>query len=377
MAASAGKGNTASNRTFVPVMDQMRAVRDAALVQFAAECNQEHARLYNEGLRQDVHQERHQTNAETLLICIQPPGLPEHPLRDDFMDCFTRLELDLSPAALFAAIGSIPATANGNERFRAIDFAVALLTKFDREPIQVRKQPKLSDARHWAVQLLDEIFTKDPNWLKIGRKSKADSLGSHPTDSGLLLGSYADLSVLLHPYHIAACMLAVVLFSVVELRSKLIPFVKWAGMTQPQMMNQIRDYEKLAGYLAARLRGMLPDELGLRGTPDWFETAERADQRDMELLLVTFRPGQHPTDHMRAANNLRLGKSRDLAPLRQQLFNDVLFLHRPVGKPAGTSAKGSRTVVADLTGVSPEMEVALKRAALLQPFRERFAGRSA
>ena len=356
------------------ILSDLRAVRQAALAQFAAECNAEHARLYNEGARSDVYQERHQSSAETLYVCFPPPGLPSHPLADDFLESFDRLGLDIFPAALFGVLSSIPATEAGNERLRAVDFAVSVMIKFDDEAGRLPTQSKLSDSPLQGARMIEKLSTKDTKFMSLVLKNSTDSLGSHPAQPDLELGSFADLTIQLEQYHVAGCMLAVVLFRIAELRSKLIPFKMWAGMTRQQMKTVIRDYELLATHLAPTLRRMLPEAFELRREPAWFETATREELWDIDAMLAAFQARVPGKPHL-ARYKAIWPKSRSDAPeLRKRLFNEVLFLHRPVGCPRvprlSSKAKNPLTE-AQVAAEEARLAITDRREPLLASFRER------
>ncbi len=356
------------------ILGDLRAVRQAALAQFAAECNAEHARLYNEGARSDVYQERHQSSAETLYVCFSPPGMPTHPLREDFVDSFERLSLDIYPAALFGVLSSIPATEAGNERLRAVDFAVSVMMKFDDEAGKLPTQSKLSDSPLRGVRMIEKLSTNDSKFMSFRLKNSTDSFGSHPAQPDLELGSFADLTIQLEQYHVAACMLAVVLFRIAELRSKLIPFKLWAGMTRQQMKTLIRDYEVLATHLAPTLRRMLPEVFELRREPAWFETSTKEELWDVDAMLAAFQARVPGKLHIARYKAIWKKNRSDVPELRKRLFNEVLFLHRPVGCPRvprlSSKAKNPPTE-AQAAAEEARLVITDRRAPLLASFRER------
>jgi hypothetical protein len=330
-----------------------RKLRAAALVQFSAECNEEHMRLLADGPQAAVYQDRHTAAAMALTFCLRPHAVKEHPWAKQFEAVFLALRLEVERSELDAVVRSIPASEVGNERLRTIDFAVSIFVQHDRAldgkplvPGRKAKKRKLvakpiKESPQRNIRLLERIFPTNPDWLSLPRSSAADTLGMHPDvpagaperAPSLPLGSFSDLALLLEPCHVAACLLVYLVSQLAELNLARLHEGLWNGLTLSQRDGLAEDYREIAKALSSRLRRLLAGGTKLRHQYPWFNVAKKEDLTIIRLLLDEWRPGMEPTGLERRVGLLCVKDDQDLPGLRRRLFDDIVLLHRPLGPP--------------------------------------------
>jgi hypothetical protein len=348
------------------ILQVLSDLRSAALFDFIGECNAQHAMLAEAGATAELYQERHNAAATALAICLRPGTTAVHPLSIQFELAFHELKLDIERDVLDRVLLSIPPSEHGNERLRAMDYAITLLVQHDRtlsndQPpskgaSRAAKQPR-ADVRspRQMVRLLDALLPEQrlkpllrfstPAIAKPlsgpGKKARKEALA-------LPLGSFSDLSTRLKPCHLAACLLTYVVAEYAEL-ALLRGFAgEWNGLTQEQRNKLAAAYDELARHLSTRLRASVAGGVEVNDAYPWFRDATRIQLADMFVMLRWWRPGKTPTaikatfeQRKEPENEIAESKRKPRSPrirmesseVFERLYDDILFLPRHVGPP--------------------------------------------
>ena len=333
MAHQHGAATSGTFRTIENTRRLLCMVHRESFAEFTKECNLEHERLLNDEPESRLNWERRAYAEAVIQVCLPHPALPMYPLRDAFIASFSELRLDIRFDDLVASLAEIPVSESGNQRIRAVEYATSDLILADRELAANRLSVGAGTSPLKMVQVLERIFSSATTWRVPKRTSRADSLGPHPDHPNLALGSFADLAVQLHPAHRAASLLAYCLLRFVHMSDVAQRQKSFAGLSEGEMHAQAQAYADSAIWLAPKLRVLLASAREPYGPPKWIRSRSTKRLHDLEALLESFELGQTPTEHEDRAIRLRAYKAVEIAKSRKTLFDEILFLHRPVGPP--------------------------------------------